>query len=42
MKLSSLTDVLYSEAVVNEIARLTEEATRMASDAELLVQASPA
>jgi formiminotetrahydrofolate cyclodeaminase len=38
MKLSSLTYVVYTEAVVEEIARLTEEATAAARAAELSVQ----
>jgi formiminotetrahydrofolate cyclodeaminase len=38
MKLSSLTFVVYTEAVVEEIARLTEEATAAARAAELSVQ----
>jgi hypothetical protein len=42
MKLSSLTDVVYTEAVVDEMARLTDEATVAARAAELLVQAPPA
>jgi hypothetical protein len=41
-KLSSLTDVVYAEAVVGDIARLADEATAAARAAELLVQAPPA
>ena len=42
MKLTSLTDVVYTKAVVDEIVRLNEEATQAARAAELLVQAPPA
>jgi formiminotetrahydrofolate cyclodeaminase len=38
-KLSSLTDVVYAETVVGDIARLADEATAAARAAELLVQA---
>ncbi len=41
-KLSSLTDVVYLTSVVDEIARLSEEATTAARTAESLVQAPPA
>lgn len=41
-RLSSLTDVVYTKEVVEEIARLTEEATTAARAAESLVQAPPA
>jgi len=41
-RLSSLTDVVYTQAVVEEIATLSEEATTAARAAELLVQAPPA
>ena len=41
-KLSSLTDLPYTKAVVDEIARLSDEATTAARAAELLVQAPPA
>lgn len=40
-KLSSLTDVLYTETVVEEIARLSEQATTAARAAESLVKAPP-
>jgi formiminotetrahydrofolate cyclodeaminase len=42
MRLSSLTDVLYTKAIVEEIARLNEEATSAARAAELSVQIPPA
>lgn len=41
-RLSSLTDVVYTRAVVEEIAQLSEEATTAARAAELAVQAPPA
>jgi methenyltetrahydrofolate cyclohydrolase len=41
-RLSSLTDVLYTTAVVEEIARLSEEATIAASAAEASVRVPPA
>lgn len=41
-RLSSLTDVVYLTSVVDEIARLGEEATTAARAAESLVQAPPA
>jgi formiminotetrahydrofolate cyclodeaminase len=41
-RLSSLTDVLYTTAVVEEIAHLSEEATTAARTAELSVQIPPA
>ena len=41
-KLSTLTDVLYTESVINEMSRLSEEATTKARDAEALVQLPPA
>jgi methenyltetrahydrofolate cyclohydrolase len=41
-RLSSLTDVVYTKAVVEEIARLSEEATTAARAAELSVQSPPA
>jgi methenyltetrahydrofolate cyclohydrolase len=41
-RLSSLTDVVYTKAVVEEIARLSEEAMAAARAAELSVQAPPA
>jgi formiminotetrahydrofolate cyclodeaminase len=41
-KLSSLTDVVYTKAVVEEIAHLSEEATSAARTAELSLQAPPA
>lgn len=41
-RLSSLTDVVYTKAVVEEIARLSEEATAAARAAELSVQSPPA
>jgi formiminotetrahydrofolate cyclodeaminase len=41
-RLSSLTDVVYTKAVVEEIAHLSEEATTAARAAELSVQAAPA
>jgi hypothetical protein len=37
-----LTDVVYTKAVVEEIAHLSEEATMAARAAELSVQAPPA
>jgi formiminotetrahydrofolate cyclodeaminase len=42
LKLGSLTDVKYTEAVVNEIARLTDEGTRAADAAESLLRVPPA
>lgn len=41
-RLSSLTDVVHTQAVVEEIATLSEEATTAARAAELSVQAPPA
>jgi formiminotetrahydrofolate cyclodeaminase len=41
-RLSSLIDVVYTKAVVEEIARLSEEALASARAAELSVQAPPA
>jgi len=41
-RLSSLTDVVHTQAVVEEIATLSEEATIAARAAELAVQAPPA
>jgi methenyltetrahydrofolate cyclohydrolase len=41
-RLSSLTDVLYTQAVVEEIAHLSEEATTAARAAESSVQVPPA
>ena len=41
-KLTSLTNVLYTRRVVEEIARLTEEAATAARAAELLVEPRPA
>jgi formiminotetrahydrofolate cyclodeaminase len=41
-KLTSLTDVMYTESVIDEISRLGEEATRRAGAAEALVQLPPA
>ena len=41
-RLSSLTDVVYTKAVVEEIAHISEEATAAACAAELSVQAPPA
>ena len=41
-RLSSLTDVLYTTAVVEEIARLSEESTTDASAAEASVRVPPA
>jgi formiminotetrahydrofolate cyclodeaminase len=41
-RLSSLTDVAYTKAVVEEIAQLGEEAMTAARNAELSVQAPPA
>jgi formiminotetrahydrofolate cyclodeaminase len=38
LKLSSLTNVGHTEVVVDEMARLTAEATRSANDAESLIQ----
>jgi formiminotetrahydrofolate cyclodeaminase len=40
-RLSSLTDVLYTKAIVEEIARLSEEATSAARAAELSVRVPP-
>jgi methenyltetrahydrofolate cyclohydrolase len=40
-RLSSLTDVVYTKAIVEEIAHLSEEATTAARAAELSVQAPP-
>jgi formiminotetrahydrofolate cyclodeaminase len=42
MRLGSLTDALYTTAIVNEIARLSEEATSAASAAEASVRVPPA
>ena len=41
-RLSSLTDVLYTTAIVEEIARLSEEATTAANAAEASMQVPPA
>jgi formiminotetrahydrofolate cyclodeaminase len=41
-RLSSLTDVLHTKAIVDEIARLNEDAARRARAAELAVQVPPA
>jgi formiminotetrahydrofolate cyclodeaminase len=41
-RLSSLTDVLHTKAIVEEIARLNEDAARTARAAELAVQVPPA
>ena len=41
-RLSSLIDVVYTESVVEEIARLSEEATTAARAAELSAQPPPA
>jgi formiminotetrahydrofolate cyclodeaminase len=41
-KLSSLTDVLYTASVVDEVSRLSEEATATARAAEELIQPPPA
>lgn len=41
-KLSSLTDVVYTASVVDEISRLSEEATTTARAADALVQRPPA
>jgi len=41
-KLTSLTDVMYTESVIDEISRLGEEATRRARTAEASVQLPPA
>ena len=41
-RLSSLTDLVYTKAVIEEIADLVEEATTAARAAELSVQAPPA
>jgi formiminotetrahydrofolate cyclodeaminase len=41
-RLSSLTDVVYTQAVVEEIAHLSEEAATAARAAEFSVQAPPA
>ena len=41
-RLGSLTDVVYTKAVVEEIANLSEEATAAADTAALSVQAPPA
>jgi formiminotetrahydrofolate cyclodeaminase len=41
-RLSSLTDVLYTTAIVDEIARLSEEATTAASAAEASIRIPPA
>ena len=41
-RLGSLTDVLYTTAIVDEIARLNEEATSAASAAEASVRVPPA
>jgi methenyltetrahydrofolate cyclohydrolase len=40
-RLSSLTDVLYTTAIVEEMARLSEQATRDAADAEKCVRTPP-
>jgi methenyltetrahydrofolate cyclohydrolase len=41
-KLSTLTDVMYTESVIDEISRLSEQATTTARTAEALVQLPPA
>ena len=41
-KLTSLTDVLYTQSVIDEISRLSEEAVTKARAAEALVQLPPA
>jgi hypothetical protein len=41
-RLSSLTDVLYTTAIVEEIARLGEETTTAASVAEASIRVPPA
>jgi formiminotetrahydrofolate cyclodeaminase len=41
-KLSSLTDLVYTEEVVEDMARLTEQATTSARAAESFLQAPPA
>jgi formiminotetrahydrofolate cyclodeaminase len=41
-KLTSLTDVVYTTAIVEELARLSEEATSAASAAEASIQVPPA
>jgi formiminotetrahydrofolate cyclodeaminase len=41
-RLSSLTDVLYTSAIVEEMARLSEEATIAASAAEASIRVPPA
>jgi formiminotetrahydrofolate cyclodeaminase len=41
VRLGSLTDVLYTTAIVDEIARLSEEASRAASTAEASVRVPP-
>ena len=42
LKLSSLTDAAYTQAVVHEIARLSDEGTRAASAAESSLRVPPA
>jgi formiminotetrahydrofolate cyclodeaminase len=42
MRLSSLTDILYTTAILEEIARLSEEVTTAASAAEASVRVPPA
>jgi hypothetical protein len=41
-KLTSLTDVVYTTAIVEELARLSEEATIAANAAEASIQVPPA
>lgn len=41
-RLSSLTDVLYTTAIIDEIARLSEEAASAATAAAVAVQVPPA
>ena len=41
-KLSTLTDVLYTRSVIDEVSRLSEEATTKAQAVEALVQLPPA
>jgi hypothetical protein len=42
VRLSSLTDVLYTTAIVEELARLSEEATSAANAAEASIRIPPA
>jgi formiminotetrahydrofolate cyclodeaminase len=41
-KLSTLTDVVYTASVIDEVSRLSEEATTKVSAVEALVQLPPA